>query len=266
MVDVIYGDSFKKVLRFANVFIDDNYDVVDSDKEYFTYISKIVDEAAYHIETVYHRTMMLEYTAKAFWLIDKKHLYNDGIIYLLYLFGNDDIKRMVKDKVVEPEFWKKSILDYGIQRIVIYMMKKFHENTMLNPTVTHDDVIHAGNCCVRFMAKELNRVWNRKRFPYVCELIEFFLWIAYKDTAYRDIFFYLMDKLGNDEIRAMVAPYVKRPEMWSMNAWQQSIRSTKELQDDKQIPKGQLSYSEQINVPSIQRKRLSNIIKSEVVR
>jgi len=266
MADVIYGDAFKKVLRFANVFIDDNYDVVDSDKEYFKYISSVVDEAASHIETVYHRTMMLEYTSKAFWIIDKKKLYHDGIIYLLYLFGNDDIKKMVQPLVVEPEDWKKHILDYGIQRIILYMMKKLHEDRFLNPSVVHDDIINAGNCCVRFLAKEITRVWNRKRFPYICELIEFFLWIAYKDTAYRDIFFYLMDKLGNDEIRAMVAPYLKQPEKWSMNAWQQSIRSTKELQEKKQIAKGQLSYSEEINVPSIQRKRLSNLIKTEVVR
>ena len=55
-----------------------------------------------------------------------------------------------------------------------------------------------------------------------------FLWLIVKDTGYRDMFFWALDKLlaRAEEFRKMLKPYVKEPSEWTPNRWAFSMRKT----------------------------------------
>ena len=88
------------------------------------------------------------------------------------------------------------------------------------------------------------------------------LWTVTKDTAYRDPFFWALNKLLEhpEELRKMIAPYVKPPEEWIPNLWTDSKNKTGKLQKEGKIAKFAKSLEESIFVKEIQEKRHQKIL------
>jgi len=91
------------------------------------------------------------------------------------------------------------------------------------------------------------------------------LWAVIKDTAYREYFFWTLDKLLEhaEELREMLKPYVKPPEEWTPNLWQKSIDKTNRLKREKKIPMNSKSLEESIYTPQIQEKRHKKYMKKK---
>lgn len=141
-----------------------------------------------------------------------------------------------------------------------------------NVGAIHDDMMNCGNLGIRYLANfnmktaEFVKCDHQKRIQL--ELVELFLWFVYKDTAWRDQFFYNLDEMlkNADEIRALIKPYVKPPEQWHVNVWTDSKDITKKDIDEGKIGKGTVSLAESVHVPSIQRQRLSQIATRQIKR
>ena len=75
---------------------------------------------------------------------------------------------------------------------------------------------------------------------------KFFLWLVAKDTAYRDAFFWALYKLLKmaDKLLPLLEPYVKPPEEWFPNVWQDGINATYEGKKNGTIPENGLSQIE----------------------
>jgi len=91
------------------------------------------------------------------------------------------------------------------------------------------------------------------------------LWVVTKDTGYRDVFFWMLDKALDHpkEFKAMLKPYVKPPEEWIPNVWEDSKTKTRKLRKNKQIPTNEFSFEETIFVPSKQEKRHQDFLKRQ---
>jgi len=91
------------------------------------------------------------------------------------------------------------------------------------------------------------------------------LWVITKDTAYRDVFFWTFDKILEhaDEFRKMLKPYVKPPEEWIPNLWQDSKDKSERLKAEKKIPMDDKSFEETIFTPQIQDKRHKKLLKQK---
>lgn len=91
------------------------------------------------------------------------------------------------------------------------------------------------------------------------------LWIITKDTAYRDPFFWALDKLLEhpEEMRKMLKPYVKPPEEWIPNLWQKAKDKSNELKKQGEIPKDAKSLEETFFTPTTQLKRLKKIMNKK---
>lgn len=129
----------------------------------------------------------------------------------------------------------------------------------------HDDLTHSGNPLIYLFAqiltytsKQIEEVYQAK---VVKDLGEFFLWIMYKDTAYRDVFFWILDQILQRaaEIRKWIKPYVKDPHDWNVNVWHRSKARTKKMQKENRLPPYMKSFDENLFVPSEQQKKLKKM-------
>lgn len=89
------------------------------------------------------------------------------------------------------------------------------------------------------------------------------IWIVTKDTAYRDLFFWVIYQILKraDKLLPLIEPYVKEPKDWYMNTWVESKDKTKKLKKEGKIPDYAKSKEEQIYTPALQKKRLAELTK-----
>lgn len=88
------------------------------------------------------------------------------------------------------------------------------------------------------------------------------LWTITKDTAYRDLFFWMLNEALKhpDEFREMLKPYVKPPKEWIPNQWAFSMKKTTLMRKKNQIPANGKSMEETIFTPPIQDKRHKKLL------
>lgn len=127
----------------------------------------------------------------------------------------------------------------------------------------HNDLINSGNPSIQFFSQLLAYAGNSLKEKYqsntVKSLGELFLWILYKDTAYRDVFFWILDQVLQkaDEIRIWIKPYVKEPKDWYPNVWHETKKHSSKLKKECRIPSYGKSADEKIFVPEEQAKALN---------
>lgn len=107
-------------------------------------------------------------------------------------------------------------------------------------------------------ANQLKSEWQQKMVQQFGQLI---LWLIAKDTAYKDVFFWILNEIlkKSDELQVLIKPYVKPPEKWFPNLWFDSVEKTKRLRKEGKIPKNMHSFEETMYIKSIQDKRYEKI-------
>jgi len=127
------------------------------------------------------------------------------------------------------------------------------------------DLKHSGNPAVYLFAQMLGYAGKEIKEEYQAKVVkdlgEFFLWLMYKDSAYRDIFFWLLDQMLQraTDVRKWIKPYVKDPHDWNVNIWHRSKKRTEKLRKEKRIPPYQKAFDENLFVPSEQLKKLKKM-------
>lgn len=82
------------------------------------------------------------------------------------------------------------------------------------------------------------------------EIMELMLWFATHDTAYRDAFFWNINKIGNKQLRELSLPYVIEPSLWYGNLWVDSKELTVKQRASGEIPSYALSMPESLCRPN----------------
>lgn len=149
-------------------------------------------------------------------------------------------------------------------RAGIWLLRKKLGKEATAPAI-HDDLKHSGNPAIQFLSQMLSYASKEVKEEYQSKVIkdlgEFFIWIMYKDSAYRDIFFWMLDQILQraEEIRGWIKPYVKEPKDWNVNVWHRSKARTKKLREEQRIPPYQKAFDEDLFVPSEQIKKLEKM-------
>ena len=264
MVDIIFGDREKKIFEWCRFRIINDYDIDCELNEPLQYVSNLVEMVCENSRTGHQRQRTRDYKNIALWAVTKKHMGASVIYDLLYSIGNDELKQMITDDMRIPR--KLKWTDNVLKKLVLYLLKKMYDDKYCNPVVIHTDLSYTGNDAIRSIHSEVQRILKEHEHEDLLDIIEFFLWILVKDTGYRDQFFWLIDKLGNDELRNMVKDYVKEPIKWAPNAWLASKDTTEDEHVNNRIPKSTLSYGERVNVPSYQKRQLEKIVGAKINR
>lgn len=129
-------------------------------------------------------------------------------------------------------------------------MDTIDENLRFYP----NPVIKNLNAVLTIGANQIKPYWQRRMTKQYGQLL---LWLIAKDTAYRDIFFWMLDEMLKkaDEMRVLIKPFVKPPEQWIPNVWFDSKEKTKKLRKEGKLPDNAHSFEESVWIKSIQDKR-----------
>jgi len=153
---------------------------------------------------------------------------------------------------VEYAEWDKKILRMGLGVICKKLKKK--------EPVRNNDIACSPNPVVRVLDKLLVATADNLKPKWQHDTTKtfgkFFLWLVAKDTAYRDAFFWALYKLLKmaDKLLPLLEPYVKPPEEWFPNVWQDGKDETAKLRKEGKIPRNSLSQVESIFLPNKQKR------------
>ena len=133
-----------------------------------------------------------------------------------------------------------------------------------NSKEINEEMENCGNSVIRYirrLKKELHdnispREKHQRRM--VNELGDFLLWIMYKDTAYRQMFFWALKHMmeDKDDLMPVINEYYREPKDWYVNVWSDAKQKTKDLRKQGKLKEGQLSEEEKYFVPSITYARI----------
>jgi len=150
-------------------------------------------------------------------------------------------------------------------------MKKHYKITLEE---MENDLNNCGNNAISEIWNILNNTSNKITQGYQKDIVKEFsmalLWILYRDTAYLPITMHVLKEFYDkkDKILPAVDKYYVDPKEWYVNAWNDTLKHTRELKDEGTIPDmdGVLSYDEKIFVPMMQEaewKKLSKDMDKE---
>jgi len=135
-----------------------------------------------------------------------------------------------------------------------------------NPEVIHQDLARSGNPIAQYLSELINLTadqledaeWQERTIRQMGELG---VWLMTKDTGYRPMFFWALDKMLDDRValKKMIAPYVQEPHEWYPNVWKRTKKNSKKFRKKGLLPKYGVSPDEEIFVPDKQLKKLSKI-------
>jgi len=152
------------------------------------------------------------------------------------------------------------------KKIIRLAAKLVRKKLKVDAMVVDSDLKSSKNAAVRAVNTVLlaggNQIKEKYQRETVKELGQLGLWVVYKDTAYRDVFFWILYQLLKraDKILPLLEPYVKPAEEWQPNLWHDSKQITKEKRKKGELPDYGKSMEETVFTPSIQDKRHKEIL------
>ena len=155
------------------------------------------------------------------------------------------------------------------KKVVRLGVKLMRKKLGADVKVVEHDLKYCPNPCIRALDKIITTASDNIKPEFqrktVRELGKLALWIIYKDTAYRDVFFWILYKILKlaDKLLPLVEPYVKPPNEWYPNMWEDSRQKTREMKEKGEIPRNAMSPEETIFTPAIQDKRHKKILAGE---
>ena len=155
--------------------------------------------------------------------------------------------------------FEKKILKMGLKLVA----KKLGKTELVREQQlksTTNKPIKTLNNLILIASSKLKAPWQARQAKIFGQM---FLWLALKDTAYRDIFAWTLYKLlkSADKIIPLVEPYVKEPKDWYPNQWLDTLDETKKQRKNRNIPDYGKSEIEKMFTPSVQKKRLEKLNK-----
>ena len=130
----------------------------------------------------------------------------------------------------------------------------------------NNDVAHCGNPVIRKMMKHINdgldQIKEEPQRNRTKEVANFFAWVVYKDTAYRQPFFYILNEIIKDkDCYKEIEKFVEQPDKWYVNQWHESKEITKKKREEGKITDKTLSDAELIYVPQVQDQKFDALYK-----
>lgn len=161
--------------------------------------------------------------------------------------------------IIEAEKLKKYI------RMGVAVLRKLL-GRQAKPENIHKDLSLSGNPIAQYLSQLINITadqiedseWQERT---IRQLGELGVWLMVKDTGYRPMFFWALDKMLDDheKLKEMIAPYVQEPNEWYCNVWQRTKKNSKKFRKKGHLPKYAVSPDEEIFIPSKQEQKLKKI-------
>jgi len=155
--------------------------------------------------------------------------------------------------------FEKKVLKMGLKLVAKKLGKtELVREQQLNSTTNKP--VKVLNNLILIASAKLKAPWQARQAKIFGQM---FLWLALKDTAYRDIFAWTLYKLlkSADKLIPLVEPYVKEPKDWYPNQWLDTLDETKKQRRNREIPANEKSEIEKMFTPTIQQGRFKKLNK-----
>lgn len=152
-------------------------------------------------------------------------------------------------------------------RMVMWWLRKKYGLEKHNKDVVHNDMQYCSNQIIRKIFNIIKDTASNVKMDYqrgmITDFSELGLWIIYKDTAYRPIFFYVLKQIldKKEELMPLIDKYYVEPKDWYVNQWWESKQRTKEGQESGDLGSDELDFLETMFVPQAQFNRFQKTIK-----
>lgn len=165
---------------------------------------------------------------------------------------------------VQIEKYKSfNVLEKAMLKILLKTSDKILKQRDYSLHMAHDLLGDCGNDAVQFiysaisvaMKDELTDVEYSKNIP----MVDFFIYVLYQDTAYRDVFFWLLNEISRKEICDVINKFVKKPHDWYVNIWFRSKKLSEKQRNSGVIPRYEQSVVERRMVPAKQTYELNKL-------
>jgi len=164
------------------------------------------------------------------------------------------------------------IAHYAQKKLESELQNKYNVKLDKNQTFidfVHQDLMACSNQSVRSVYKQILAAAHEMNTNYqtstIADLGSFMLWVVYKDTAYRDPFFWILKNLINDDdFKKQLDMYAREPKDWYCPRWIESKDKTKKLRDEGVISEYDLSPEEKNFVPNIMYDRVKQQLDDEL--
>jgi len=151
-------------------------------------------------------------------------------------------------------------------RLAIWWFKRKYQKGGNKASVA-DEMEYCGNPVIRKLYKllqtNINKLDGNHQKEAALEVSEFLTWILYKDTAYRDPFFYILKHALDmkDELMPDIMKYYKPPKEWYCNIWIGVKNKSDKLKKDGVIPDvpHRVCKEEEYFVPRLMEQKLKNM-------
>jgi len=156
---------------------------------------------------------------------------------------------------------------YLLRMGVWYFKKKYNESSK---TDIKTDMENCGNPIIRkiynIIKKDSEKIETIYHKNIIDDFSELGLWVMYKDTAYRQFFFYTLKHIleNKDEFMKLLEEYYVEPEEWYMNRWKKAVYNTLGKKENGTITNTDMSYDEKIFVPEYQHQKFDSIYKDKL--
>lgn len=179
------------------------------------------------------------------------------------ILGADDMK------------WTMRIIaHYAMKKLESEMKKQYNVQVPKDKSFidyVHDDLGVCTNPGIRKIYKQLllagQHMPTQHHSSMIVDLGSFLLWVVYKDTAYRDPLFWIINNIMEDpEFKDNIKDYVTQPMDWYCPRWIQSKESTEKLRNEGIIPEYDMSPDEKRFVPAEQFKEINKMVNEQIER
>lgn len=177
------------------------------------------------------------------------------------ILGADDMK------------WTMRVMaKYALKKLQSQMVDKYNIKLDKGKSFidyVHDDLRMCPNQGIRKIYKKLltagEAMPTQHHSSIITDMGAFLLWVAFKDTAYRDPLFWMMDELlGDKELKNDIKLFVKQPKDWYCPQWIASKEETARLQDEGKLQEFGLSPAERRFVPMLQLDEIDKELKKQL--
>lgn len=168
------------------------------------------------------------------------------------------------DRDINIKCYKKfGKIDRTVIKILMKVTHKLLKQSQYSVDEVHGVLDNSANGAIRFMHTEIKEALadtlDEKECDKIMPLLNILLYVVYQDTAYRDPFFWILNKIARPEIRAAIKPYVKPPKQWYANIWVSSRKVTADYRKSGKLPPYEHSVVERRMIPAKQIYDLSKL-------
>jgi len=145
-----------------------------------------------------------------------------------------------------------------------YVRKKYTDGRTKNQI--DDDLSNSGNMVIRILNEEIVKSVNKINACYhkdiSKEMAQLLIWIMYKDTAFREVFFDTLDNTlkRQEQLKKELQQYLSPPEKWYVNLWYKTKENTKKSREKGEISSFEQSYDENIFTPGFQEQEMKRFL------